>query len=205
MLRRTTYSITIAVAALLLVPALASAATPNQIFKDAEDGSIDGNYSLTDLRAADAAVRPDQREYFLWDEIYAAALSRIANPNAPKPPKLTIVKPVDSNGNGTIDDSEVTAAATKTKALNKKKLEKIDEIVEETTVDEVDEAEDIEPVNSSGDSDDDGGTAWPVIVLGLLVLIIGGVAGWRVYAARRKPGSKPGSTTKPASRPKKPK
>ena len=49
----------------------AHAATPASIHRDAADGSIDGRYSLADLRAADRTVSAEQREYYGWDDVLA--------------------------------------------------------------------------------------------------------------------------------------
>jgi hypothetical protein len=161
----------------------ALAASPNTIYRDAADGSIDGNYSLSDLRAADAAISADQREYILWDEVYAAAIERASTPDAPKPRH---VKPTDMNGNGQIDPSERAKAAEATRKLNKVLLKKVKAKKPAATA--TTETDDTIAASPSSNDDDDGGdTNWPLIVLIAAIIVIALVGIWRVIATRTKP------------------
>lgn len=69
---------------LACVAAPASAATSAQIHRDAADGSIDGSYTLAEMRAADRDVSAEQREYFGWDDVYRDHVRQLAMP-APAP------------------------------------------------------------------------------------------------------------------------
>lgn len=86
----------------------ANAASPAQIHRDAADGSIDGTYTLQEMRAADRSVPAEIREYYGWEDAYSAYLRRLSNPDAPR-----VVVPVDSNQNGRIDTTETAAAERK--------------------------------------------------------------------------------------------
>ncbi len=59
------------------VPGAASA-SPSAIHRDAADGSIDGTYTLAELRAADRTASTEQREYFAWEDIYNHHLQSLA-------------------------------------------------------------------------------------------------------------------------------
>lgn len=119
MIRRVLLTATTALLALLVLAPIASAATSDQIHKDAADCVLDGDYTLQELRAADRNVGADQREYGCWDEPYAAYLRQLAAPKGGViiPP---VVKPKDTNKNGKIDASEKQAAALKNAAVIKK-------------------------------------------------------------------------------------
>jgi hypothetical protein len=69
----------VAVVLTALMPSSAEAATPEQIFADwrEPDGVIDGDYTLAELRQADAMINPQEREYTFWDAAYADALQRL--------------------------------------------------------------------------------------------------------------------------------
>lgn len=86
----------------------AHAASSAQIHRDAADGSIDGDYTLQEMRAADRSVPAEIREYYGWEDAYSAYLRRLSNPDAPR-----VVVPVDSNQNGRIDTTETAAAERK--------------------------------------------------------------------------------------------
>lgn len=86
----------------------ANAASSAQIHRDAADGSIDGDYTLQEMRAADRSVPAEIREYYGWEDAYSAYLRRLSNPGSPP-----VVVPVDSNRNGRIDTTEVAAAERK--------------------------------------------------------------------------------------------
>jgi hypothetical protein len=141
---------------------------------------------VSDLRAADREISPQEREYFNWDEQYAAALRRATDPNAKNdPPPPPVVKPTDSNGNGKIDPAEKQAAAKETAKLRKRY---------ETALASPDGFDDGDGGDSGGDgsgddsdssnsavrSDDDGGgVSWPLLAV-LGVVILGAAVGvWR--------------------------
>lgn len=166
----------------------AFAASPNTIINDAKDGSIDGDYTLSDLRAADAAISPEVREYNLWDEVYAVAIARAGNKNAPKP---KVVKPTDRDGDGAIEPEERAEAAKETRELNKKIIKVQPKPTKSTSAmdasDEVDEVDTV-AADSTSNKDDDGGASWPLIILVAAIIVIGLVGVWRVIATRKKPG-----------------
>ena len=79
-------------------PPTATAASSEQIHRDAADGSIDGNYTLAEMREADRTVNSEQREYFAWDDAYGAYMRAIMSPGSQSVPR---VAPSElSNGTG---------------------------------------------------------------------------------------------------------
>jgi hypothetical protein len=177
MIRRIAFASVALLVVLLVAAAGASAAAPAQIHEDALDGVIDGDFPLAELRAADASVPAEQREYYGWEDAYADALRRKQNPDA-----APVVAPIDSNQDGTIDEQEQAVAAEKTEAL-KQRTTPTAETRDPNNVskDEVD-GNDASPASSSDDSDDGGSLLiWLFILVPLAIIAFGA---WRMYRQR---------------------
>ncbi|MCW2961254.1 MAG: hypothetical protein JWM90_1641 [Thermoleophilia bacterium] len=179
---------------LALTTGSAVAATTGQIMVDFNaDDSIDGNYTLAELRAANAAYPAAQREYFdTWEIAYRAAVKRVTSP--PDKVKPPVVPPKDENQNGMIDPAEEAAAATKTAAAQaaaKKAAAEKAAADKKNDVDPKDgsdtpEVETVDEDDASSASDDDDSRNWGLLlVLGLIVLAAA-VAIWRVLRHHRK-------------------
>ena len=174
---RTFHSTLIAAAALLVMAAPSFAASASQIHRDAADGSIDGSYSLADMRAADRSVSAEQREYFGWEDVYSAWLRAQANPDDVVP-----AVPVDADRDGKIEPEERAAADKKTRAKCAKakaaaKRSSVCRKVAEKPTEAVEPDEEIDEDGdgaASHDSDDDGGASpllW--LIVGIPVLVVG--------------------------------
>ena len=189
MLRRSIRFATLTTLTLLAFAGAASAATPEQIHQDAADGSIDGTYSLTDVRAADRSVSAEQREYYGWEDVYNSWLRSKANPDE-VPPAV----PVDRNKDGKIDANERAAAkkitrAKCTKATPKAQRSKVctDAGVDPAVVndDEAEPRDEDNAATSSKDEDRDGGTSpllWLIVGIPILVVALGA---WRMRRRRK--------------------
>src|SRR5688500_7618327 len=83
----------------LLLPVASALASAEDVLADwRKEGTIDGTYTMSELRAADARITPQEREYLYWDEAYAEAVRRLRNPDAPP-----TVPPRDFDDDGDID------------------------------------------------------------------------------------------------------
>jgi hypothetical protein len=188
MLRRVIRTVTLATMLLALAAPLALGATSREIIQDAiSDGYIDGDYSLAELRAADRAVSPAEREYYGWDEAYAEAIRRKRTPvtKRPTPPR---VAHVDSNRNGVIDASEQAKAAEKQQEL----LEELDidpPTGEQTPVEAVEPPDEDEGDEAAAVSDgSDGGSLALLLALLAVPAAIIGVGVWRMQRGRSAAG-----------------
>lgn len=179
---------------LLALPATADASAQRVLADWRADSSIDGDYSLADLRAANRQVSAEEREYFNWDEAYADAVRRKSLPpdqrdDVPDEPPVAI--PVDANRNGKIDPVEKKVAARKTKQLRAEWLkQRREELKEKNSRD--DEDDDEAAVVAASDDDTGSGddsTPWPLIGVVALLGLAAGVATWRTIALRRRDGS----------------
>lgn len=182
MLRRTIQILLVSSLTVLVTAAVAAAATPGQIHQDAADGSIDGTYSLADMRAADRSVSAEQREYFGWEDVYSAWLRAQANPDA-----IPAAVPVDRNRDGKIDAKERAAAkkitrAKCTKATPEAKRSEVCKAAgaPAAAVDDH-EAEVLDDDNDvAADDDDDSGTSpllWLIVGIPIAVVALGA---WRM-------------------------
>jgi hypothetical protein len=172
----------IAATALLIAAPGAMAAAGDKALADwRDDGVINGHYSLSELRAADARVSPQEREYFGWDAAYSDAVHRLSNPDAkPSPPPA--VKPADTNGNGTIDPTEKAAAAKETQARQekyKKELEGGD------VTPSVEPRKHKDSAAAKGNDDDSGGSSWLLALLVIIPAAIIALGAWRMQKARK--------------------
>lgn len=180
MLRRT-FFIALTTLVMLAIAATPSAfaASADQIHQDAADGSIDGSYTLAEMRAADRAVSAEQREYFGWEDVYNAYVRTLANPDVVAP-----AVPVDRNRDGKIDEKEREAAekitrAKCTKATPKAKRSKLcsEVIIDEDKQGDDAEAEPRDEENTAAkDEDEDSGTSpllWLIVGIPLLVVALG--------------------------------
>lgn len=164
--------------------ASALAATPAQIHRDAADGSIDGSYSLEEMRGADRSVSAEQREYYGWEDVYSSYIRSLSNPDE-VPPAI----PVDRNRDGRIDSAERAAAkkvtrAKCTKATPKAQRSKVCQAVGvETPAAEPDDAEprddDNEPADTSSRDEDDGGSPLIWLIAGIPLLVVA-LGAWRM-------------------------
>lgn len=163
----------------------ANAASSSAIHRDAADGSIDGDYTLQEMRAADRTVPAEIREYYGWEDAYSAYLRRLSNPDAPP-----VVVPVDSNRDGNIDERELDVAQEKAEDIggvvdsSGSGSDSIldDEELEECETENVapecadsrleNRDDDNEPIRDSGRDDDDGGSWLIWLIVGLPVLIV---------------------------------
>ncbi len=194
MLRRISRIAFLAIVAFAAFVTTASAATSEQIHRDAADGSIDGTYTLAEMRAADRSVGAEQREYGGWDDVYGAYIRSLSRPN----PTSAVVPaaPIDVNRNGKIDPREA-ATATKitrakcTKATPAAKRSKVCKAVGVAPVaaepTEAEEPREDTPAASSkrdGDGDGDGSPLlWLIAGIPLLVVVVGA---WRARTHRPK-------------------
>jgi hypothetical protein len=186
MLRRAIL-IVVTVSLVLLVGAGAAiAATPDQIHEDATDGSIDGTYTLAEMRAADRSVSAEQREYFGWEDVYNAYIRSLSKPNE-IPPAV----PVDKNKDGKIDAREIAAAkkitrAKCTKATPAAKRSKVCSdrgVTQETT--EPDEAEPRSDDNEPASDNDDSNASpllWLIVGIPIAVVALGA---WRMRGRKK--------------------
>jgi len=172
----------LALAALAVFAAPASAATPTQIHEDAADGSLDGTYTMAELRAADREATAVQREYYGWEDVYRAAVRALGNPDAKAAP---VVVPIDANRNGKIDPAEKAIAVKKTKA--KRKAAGVDPDPDTATEGDDDEGDVSEPAADKGDdAKDDGGSPLIWLIAGVPLLIVA-IGAWRMRRSKRAP------------------
>lgn len=180
------------VGCLVLAPG-ALGATAGQVLNDwREDGSIDGDYKLSELRAADQRINPQEREYTFWDEAYADAVSRINNPDAKPRKRPPTVPPRDFDNDGAIDADDLARANAETarlrakrraEALAEARRKKAEEEAEKLRAKERDD--DNEPASSKSDDDDDDGLGWLALLLVLVPAAIIGVGVYRMQRARK--------------------
>jgi hypothetical protein len=173
----------VATALLIAAPSAMAAAGDKALADWRDDGVINGTYSLSELRAADARVSPTEREYFGWDAAYQDAIRRLNNPGekpAPPPP----VKPVDSNGNGTIDPSEKATAVKETKD----RVKKYHKALGAAATPDVRPSKDKKKsaAAASGDDDDNGGSSWLLALLVIIPAAIIALGVWRMQRARKR-------------------
>ena len=181
MLRKMLRTVTLAAVAVTAFAPTALAASSDQIHRDAADGSIDGSYTLAEMREADRTVSAEQREYFAWDDVYAAYLRQLQNPDVVPP-----VPAVDTDKDGKIEPEEREQAKRKlrakcTKATAKAKRSKVCRAVgvdtpsAEPAEDDGDDEEDEQPAKSSTKDDDDGTSPllWLIVGIPLLVVALG--------------------------------
>ncbi len=184
----------IAFTAALVFASPAIAASSSQIHRDAADGSIDGSYTLAEMRAADRSVSAEQREYYGWEDVYAAWLRAQSNPD-----EVVAAVPVDTDRDGKIEPEERAAAEKKTRAkctrataaakrssVCRKVSEDQPEAVEPD--EEIDEDDD-RGAASSRDSEDDGGTSPLLWLIVGIPLVIVGLGAYRMR--RNKPKGDP--------------
>lgn len=184
------------VAATLLGTLLAAphtlAASGDKVLADwRADGSIDGDYSLQELQAADRQINEQEREYTFWNDAYAEALRRLRNPDAPQPKRPPTVPPQDFDKDGDIDAKDVATAKQKTQELREEQAERSDDVVrvDEVVEDEEDE-EGAAGAASKGD-DDGGGLGWLAALLFIVPASIIGFGAWRMQRTRGGAASKP--------------
>lgn len=181
MLRRAIRIAMISTLTLLAFAGAAHAATPDQIHQDATDGSIDGSYTLAEMRAADRSVSAEQREYFGWEDVYNAYIRSLANPD-----DVPAAVPVDKNRDGKIDAKEREAAEkiTRAKCTKATPAAQRSKVCEEAGLDtgEADDTE-VEPRdedNTAATNDDDNGVSpllWLIVGIPILVVALGA---WRM-------------------------
>lgn len=186
-MRRPAIVIFITVCILAVTAGTAAAATTAQVMRDFNaDESIDGNYTLTELRAANAAYPAAQREYFdAWEIAYRAAVKRVTSP--PGEVALPVVPPRDINKDGKIDDAERKAAAAKTAAA-RKAAAAAKVAAEKGTPAEGNEPPEVEPVEeklNDGSSGDDDSRPWGVIIVAGFIALAAAIAIWRVLRHHR--------------------
>lgn len=216
MIRTLPLTLALLVAMALLVPSLAVAAAVanDEIYEDAADGYLDGDYTLEQVQSANGNVPTQTREYTLWDDIYADYVRRLRDPDAPRAP---IAEVVDVNDNGIIDQDDVQVARVKTRELQAEaRAERRDLEADDSGDDEPgssDDGDDDEPGSSnsssggnssgssgssgSGDSGDSGsssgsdagtssGGVSPLLLASMLVVPAGviGVGIWRMRRSR---------------------
>lgn len=85
------------------------AATPAQIHQDAADGSIDGSYTLAEMRAADREVSAEQREYFGWEDVYRDHVRSLSTP-PPAPAPAPGRRPGRDSAPGSSESSSAPSA-----------------------------------------------------------------------------------------------
>ena len=191
-MRRLITSVSLALLVLLVAAPLASAATTAQIIRDANDGVLDGKYTQAELRAADAAIPAQQREYNDWDAILAAYKAKQLAPKLPKGVAPVVVPPTDSNNNGKVDPAERAKAelesVTKTNQKAEAKQAEVDTTADDTPVVAT---PDTGKKTSDKKHSDDGASIWPVVLIVLVILALVGVTVWRVIVNRRKHGGDP--------------
>jgi hypothetical protein len=181
MIRRIAFASLALLVVLLVAAAGASAATPAEIHEDALDGVIDGDFTLAQLRAADASVPAEQREYYGWEDAYADALRRQQNPDAPP-----VVAPIDSNQDGQIDEKEKAVAVAKTEKLKKRRTPTAEtRDPNNVSKDDIDDEETAAASSDDSDDgdDDEGGSLliWLFILVPLAIIAFGA---WRMYRQR---------------------
>lgn len=170
---------------LLVCAGTASAATPEQIHRDAADGSIDGTYTLSEMRAADRTVSAEQREYYGWEDVYSAYVRTLSDPSAKD--EVVPAVAVDLDRDGTIEPAEVAAARKKTrakctKATPKAQRSKVCKALGIQPVADVpDEAEpkgdDTKPASDADEDDGSSPLLWLIIGIPLLIVALGA---WRM-------------------------
>ncbi|MEO6867880.1 MAG: hypothetical protein ABI200_07655, partial [Gaiellales bacterium] len=171
------------VAVLCITPAVAVAASAETVIKDARDGSIDGNYTAAELRAADSKIDAQEREYNDWDYLFQNALRRLANPKIPKAEVVT-VRDFDGDGKITAKDEKIADARTKKlkkKTKAKEQAAKDDEEDDPIAVESISD----DPSDSPKDGSDDSSGG----LLALLFLIPAAIIGfgvWRMQQARKR-------------------
>lgn len=187
---------TVALYCLIGGTAPASAATSDQIHKDAVDCVLDGDYTLQELRAADSSVGADQREYGCWDEPYAAYLRELAAGPGEKvaPP---VVQPKDTNRNGKIDPVEKKAAAKLNKKIKAKFAKAQDRHRSGGAIAAGGGDDDGSDGGTGADassrsSNDDGGTPWWLLLL-LVPLAILAVGAFRLHRTSGARAVEPGA------------
>ena len=190
MIRALALVIAVAVTALLAAPSAALAATDQQIYKDAADGSLDGTYTVAEIRHADANVPTQTREYTLWDDIVADYLRRLRNPDEPKVPTVPVR---DYDGDGEVTTKDVAIAKDKTdkaraaalaKARAAAAAKQAAAAAQAAAGDDESEAGDDE---AGDDTDSDDGTSAGLIALLIaLPLLVIGAGVWRMLAARKR-------------------
>jgi hypothetical protein len=157
------------------------------------DGTIECNHSLADLRAADAQINPQEREYTFWDEAYSDAVRCVTTGKKTNRPPT--VPPQDFDGDGDIDAKDLAIAKKKTKKLRHackakdpakrpKACPNTDDVEDEADEREPDEA--IPASNKHDDNGhDDGGFGLLAALLFLVPAAVIGIGAWRMQRSRR--------------------
>lgn len=169
------------------------AATPATIHGDASDGTIDGTYTLADLRAADQAVSSEQREYFGWDDVYRDHIGRLAGTSsavvagvANGSDSLSRRSSVDKSPSGApatdapVGSSGGTAGADGATAAAASDLTSNEDVT--TAAVEVDD-----PAGRT-DTSSRGVLLWAMGAIPLLILLAGAWRGWRARPTGRSQG-----------------
>jgi len=168
----------------------ALAATAGQVLNDwREDGSIDGNYKLSELRAADQRINPQEREYTFWDDAYADAIRRLKNPDAPRRERKPTVPPRDFDNDGAIDADDIARANAETARLRAKRAREAREAArkkqqakdDDVSAEEPDD--DLEPARS--EDNDDSGLGWLALLLIVVPAAVIGFGAWRMQRTRK--------------------
>ncbi len=180
-MRRTCRIASLTLLMLLGLTNVTQAATADQIHRDAADGSIDGSYTLSEMRAADRSVSAEQREYFGWEDVYAAYIRSLANPN-----DIPAAVPVDTDKDGKIEPEERAAAKAKTKAKCKaakaaaRRSKTCKAVGTEGAGTAPDDAEPRDDDNEPASDEDENGTSpllWLIVGIPILVVALGA---WRM-------------------------
>jgi hypothetical protein len=89
------------VAAVLLVPSAAHAAGPTQIFRDCQDGSLQGNYTASELRDARSNMPTDIDEYSDCRDVLSRAIAEKTASSNPTPTPTPAGGDQSGGGGGT--------------------------------------------------------------------------------------------------------